>query len=202
MALVPLMSENQPLFNLLKCVQKLWLGQAGRRPRGELVERYQGKALRGRMGRGQQSGAGDLVALNRALRGAVTDQLAAFLEDWFPQGGSEAEINESGNFGVEHHPSPRCSLSGVELLSRRDCLVIHAPPDSLASLRDAWLESEGMGVDGVLLTGGDPDQMDGPLRLSNPSLMSSWRAFHERRAVLTLVSREELARRQSSPRGM
>ena len=136
-----------------------------------------------------------MVALNRALRGAVSDQLHSFLDKVFPpllDGYDEGDGRDIRSEAGGAYSPPRCAKTGAVILSRQECVVTHAPPDTLAVLRDKWLASEGITAAEVQLTGGGDWMDQGPLRLLNPSLVSSWRAFHQDRAVLTIVSRAEV----------
>jgi hypothetical protein len=109
----------------------------------------------------QSSDAGSIKA---ALRSAVADQTSAVMDEAF-----------------RHDDTIVCPMSG-DAISRKDAHVDHAPP-RFCDLVQAWLIDRDSELKDVPLA----DDPQGGQVLASPA-RESWRHFHERHAVLRVVS--------------
>jgi hypothetical protein len=102
-----------------------------------------------------------------ALRNAVADQIAAFKKEAFSR------------------PPVMCPETGEEL-SWKYCHVDHAAPNTFDSLVDQWLLSENIVLDSVQIS---PSRDISFTRLlTDDGQRESWRAFHDQRKQLRLLS--------------
>lgn len=107
----------------------------------------------------------DTVSIKSALRAAVQDQTSAVMDAAF----RDREVIV-------------CPMSG-ELVNRGEAHVDHAPP-RFADLVALWLMDAGLELEQVPLA----DDPQGGAALPAGDVRSSWRKFHERHAVLRVVS--------------
>lgn len=107
----------------------------------------------------------DGVSVKTALRAAVADQTSAVMDAAFAK--SDTIV---------------CPMSG-EVISRRSAHVDHAPP-KFADLVQAWLIDRDIQLDDVALA----DDPQGGQLLAPGEERDSWMRFHERHAVLRVVS--------------
>ena len=107
----------------------------------------------------------DAVSIKGALRAAVQDQTSTVMEAAFCD-----------------RDTIVCPMSG-ELISRGSAHVDHAPP-RFADLVNLWLIDMGLELEHVPLA----DDPQGGAILPDGPVRSSWMAFHERHAVLRVVS--------------
>jgi hypothetical protein len=107
----------------------------------------------------------DAVSVKGALRAAVQDQTSAVMDAAFLD-----------------RDTIVCPMSG-ELINRCEAHVDHAPP-KFADLVNLWLIDMGVDLEQLPLA----DDPQGGAILPDGHMRSSWRTFHERHAVLRVVS--------------
>lgn len=107
----------------------------------------------------------DAVSIKAALRAAVQDQTSAVMDAAF-----------------WHRDTIVCPMTG-DLVTRGEAHVDHAPP-RFADLVTLWLIDMGLGLEQVPLS----DDPQGGAVLAEGNSRSSWMQFHERHAVLRVVS--------------
>lgn len=107
----------------------------------------------------------DAVSIKSALRAAVQDQTSAVMDAAFFD-----------------RDTVVCPMTG-ELINRGEAHVDHAPP-KFADLVSLWLIDMGLQLEQVPLA----DDPQGGAVLPDGDVRSSWRNFHERHAVLRVVS--------------
>jgi len=107
----------------------------------------------------------DACSIKSALRAAVQDHTSAVMDQAF----RDVHMIE-------------CPMSG-ELIHRGDAHVDHAPP-KFADLVNLWLIDMGLQLEHVPLA----DDPQGGAILPAGDVRLSWRSFHERHAVLRVVS--------------
>lgn len=107
----------------------------------------------------------EAVSIKAALRAAVQDQTSAVMDAAF-----------------WHRDTIVCPMTG-DLVTRSEAHVDHAPP-RFADLVTLWLIDMGLDLEQVPLS----DDPQGGAVLAGGNSRSSWMQFHERHAVLRVVS--------------
>lgn len=108
--------------------------------------------------------------VSQACREAVTEQVRRFRDQAF--------ANSPGR-------EIKCPLSGL-MVSREDAHVDHCPPQTFERLVDSWLDADRLTPPGYFMLTEPCDGQYVP-RLFYEDMEASWRAFHEKHAVLRVV---------------
>jgi hypothetical protein len=128
--------------------------------------------------------------LNKALRLAIVPQVQRakkkFFNGYTVDSGKTMKIGDMEVTSIELiRPEHKCPFTG-EPLSWSKCHVDHAPPYTFERLVKEFLESEKLSPDAVETVGYYSAKV--PIRLVDLELEKRWIAFHEKRAVLRVVS--------------